>query len=123
MRLYLIFIPCLVLANNHPRASPIEVLETYTEAFEPHSTLEIEGSYGALIIEGSSNTNVRLKLEKRTIKDYNLADHDHPQAEYRSNPAQSPIARQVEPEYDLLPDRPSGHEAGNPPQCGPSQTS
>ena len=77
MRPYLIFIPCLVLANNHPQASPIEVLETYTEAFEPHGTLEIEGSYGALIIEGSSNTNVRLKLEKKTIKDYNLADHDH----------------------------------------------
>lgn len=80
MRPYLIFIPCLwltnnVLANNTTR-TPIEVLETYSEAFQSHGTLEIDGSYGALIIEGSSSPNVRLKLEKKTIKGYNLADHD-----------------------------------------------
>ena len=66
-----------MLANNHPQAYPIEVLETLHGSFRTHGTLEIEGSYWALIIEGCSHTNVRLKLEKKTIKDYNLADHDH----------------------------------------------
>ena len=59
------------------RHRQLKCWKTYTEAFEPHGALEIDGSYWALIIEGCSHTNVRLKLEKKTIKDYNLADHDH----------------------------------------------
>ena len=75
MRQYLIFVPLLVAANSPSRA-PIEVLETYSQAFERGGTLEIDGSYGALIIEGWSNSSVKLKLEKKTIKGYDFADHD-----------------------------------------------
>ena len=38
--------------------------------------LEIDGSYGELIIEGWSSPSVKLKLEKRTVHSYPLSDHD-----------------------------------------------
>lgn len=80
MKLYSMILPTLTLATNllatNSGSYPIEVLETHSQPFERGGVLEIDGSFGALIIEGWSSPTVKLKLEKRTSQSYPLSDHD-----------------------------------------------
>ncbi len=70
-----LWLPTNLLATNSG-SYPVEVLETHSQPLERGGVLEIDGSFGELIIEGWSSPTVKLKLEKRTNQSYPLSDHD-----------------------------------------------